>query len=303
MRILHLSDVHVQADYTPSSWGKIGWRRAVAQLELKLARRAKRYLRAPDTIARIAAAAESADHVVLSGDLTALALDEEFEGVRRALGPLADRPDRLSVIPGNHDVYTPGSWRKKRFEKWFGHLLDSDLPELRTEGPWPTVRLVGDSVAVVGLCSARTPPLPGIAAGWVGEDQLAALGRIAEHPRVKGRAIYATVHHTPLRWNGAPDRGSHGLRDATRLLEVAAAVGVAAILAGHIHLRYTRAVPGGPTLVCAGSSTAAGHEGYFVLEDRDGRLATVHEVDLAAAPQVAPAPEPVAAGGSVVVPG
>lgn len=272
----------------------------MAQLELKLARRAKRYVHAPETIARIAAAAAEADHVVLSGDLTALALDEEFAGVRKALGPLADRPDRLSVIPGNHDVYTPGSWRKQRFEKWFGHLLGSDLPEFRVEGPWPTVRFVGDSVAVVGLSSARPPKLPGIAAGWVGDEQLAALGRIAAHPKVKGRAVYAVVHHAPLRWNGTLDRASHGLRDAAKLLQVAAAAGVAAILAGHIHLRYTRAVVGGPTLVCAGSSTAAGREGYYVLEDRDGRVVGVHEVDLAAAPAAAPALLPPAPAGTIV---
>lgn len=281
----------------------MGWRRAVAQLELKLARRAKRYVNATDTIARIAAEADGVDHLVLTGDLTALALDEEFDGVRQALGPLADRSDRITVIPGNHDVYTPGSLRKQRFERWFGHLLESDLPDLRAEGPWPIVRLVGDTVAIVGLCSARTPPLPGIAAGWVGEEQLAALGRIAVHPRVKGRAIYVAVHHAPLRWNGTPDRASHGLRDAHRLLEVAAASGVAAILAGHIHLRYTRSVVGGPTLICAGSSTSAGREGYFVIEDRDGRLASVQEIDLAAgvepvvAPVAAPAARPIVAAG------
>lgn len=303
MRILHLSDVHVQADYDRGCWGRMGWRRAVAQLELKVARRARRYVNAPETIARIATEATGADHLVLTGDLTALALDEEFEGVRKALGPLADRPDRLTVIPGNHDVYTPGSRLKRRFERWFGHLLESDLPELRAEGPWPTVRLVGDTVAIVGLCSARTPPVPGIAAGWVGEEQLAALGRIAEHPRVKGRAIYAAVHHAPLRWNGTPDRTSHGLRDAHRLLQVAAAAGVAAILAGHIHLRYARSVVGGPTLVCAGSSTSAGREGYFLLEDRDGRLAGVHEVDLATGtgPVVVPVAGPV--GGPIIAAG
>jgi 3',5'-cyclic AMP phosphodiesterase CpdA len=299
VRILHLSDVHVQADYDRHSWGRIGWRRAVAQLELKVARRARRYVRAPETLAKIAAAAADVDHVVLSGDLTALALDEEFEGVRKALGALADRPDRLTVIPGNHDVYTPGSWRKKRFEKWFGHLLDSDLPEFQVEGPWPTVRLVGDSLAIVGLCSARTPPVPGIAAGWVGEDQLAALGRIAEHPKVKGRAIYAVVHHTPLRWDGTLDRPSHGLKDGGRLMQVAAAAGIAAILAGHIHLRYARVPPAGPALVCGGSSTSAGREGYFVLEDRDGRLAGVHEIDLAGERQAAAEGKPAAEGASI----
>src|SRR5690606_4759743 len=123
---------------------------------------------------------------ILSGDLTALAVDAEFEGALQALGELAAKPERLTVVPGNHDVFTPGSRRKGRFESWFGHLLGSDLPALQVEGPWPLVRLVGEDVAVVGLNSARVPFLPGLAAGRVGRRQLAALEKICAHPSLRG---------------------------------------------------------------------------------------------------------------------
>ncbi|AKU92773.1 metallophosphoesterase family protein [Vulgatibacter incomptus] len=296
MKILHISDVHVQVDYDERPWRKLGWRRLAAQLELKLAKRAQRYVKAPETIARLVAEAarNAVDHVVLSGDLTALALDEEFEGARKALGELADKPDKLTVIPGNHDVFTPGSVRKQRFEKWFGHLLGSDLPELRAEGAWPHVRLLGDDVAIVGLCSARVPPVPGIAAGRVGDDQLQALMKICAHPKVKGRTVHVVLHHTPVRPDGKVDRRDHGLTDALRFLEACRLAGVATVMCGHIHKRFTLALEGGPRIICGGSSTWLGHEGYWLLDGNGGVPEERKLVDDAAAAAKPAAAEPQA---------
>jgi 3',5'-cyclic AMP phosphodiesterase CpdA len=288
----------VQVDYERSVWGAIGWRRVVAQLELKLAKRAKRYADAPEALRRLLRRAQQGgfDHVVLSGDLTALAVDEEFEGVRDALGELADRPDRLTVIPGNHDVFTPGSQKKRRFERWFGHLLHSDLPEFQVEGPWPMVRLLGESAAIIGLNSARVPFFPGIAAGKVGDDQLAALVRICAHPSLRGRTIYVTVHHAPVRKDGKFDRRDHGLLDADRLVEACRIGGVTAVLCGHIHAKYNFAITGGPTVVCGGSSTWKDREGYLLLESQPGglhieqqRLEPANVVEVEPAVQPAPA--------------
>jgi len=316
LRILHISDVHIQVDYDERSWARIGWRRVAAQLELKLARRGRRYQDAPHTLQRLLADAQERggfDHVVLSGDLTALAVDEEFEGVRKALGDLADQPDKLTVIPGNHDVFTPGSARKKRFEAWFGNLLESDLPELRAEGPWPHVRLLGDDVAIVGLCSARVPPVPGIAAGYVGEAQLAALVRICEHPRVVGRTIHVVVHHAPLRANGRLDSRHHGMADGLSLVEAAILGKVDSILCGHIHNRFRFDVAGGPRIVCGGSSTCLGHEGYWLLDSTRGNVTQVEEVALPSetgvvvpapgAPPAAPAAAAAPAAKPALLPG
>jgi 3',5'-cyclic AMP phosphodiesterase CpdA len=274
-------------------------------VELRLARRELRYIHAKETIQRLVdkAMRGEADHVVLSGDLTALALDEEFEGARKALGRLVDDPGRVTVIPGNHDTFTPGSIAKKRFERWFEDLLVSDLPELRAEGPWPHVRLVGEHHAIVGLCSARLPPLPGIAAGRVGDDQLLALLRVCDHPRVRGRTVFAVVHHSPLRPSGRIDRPDHGLADAPELLEACKLGGVAAILCGHIHSRFqVQSGDGGPRVVCAGSSTWLGREGYWLI-DADARgIRSVEERELE--PEVIPVPAakgPVPAGAPGLV--
>lgn len=274
MRILHCSDVHITEDYAALSLPRLGWRRWVALVELTLGGRAKRYARAPQVLSTIVREAESqgVDHLILSGDLTAYALDGEFAGARKALGPLAEDPRRCTVVPGNHDVFTPGSIRTGRFARHFGQLLDSDLPEYRREGAYPFVRLVGQEAAVVGLLSTRKAPLPAFPYGHLGEAQLGGLAAILKDPRLDGRAVLVTVHHAPFNRLGRADRWNHGLRDADALLRLLPGPRFA-VLHGHIHERYHHpATADRPHLFGAGSSTEAGHEGYWVIEVAGGQV-------------------------------
>jgi 3',5'-cyclic AMP phosphodiesterase CpdA len=273
IRLGHLSDVHVQVDFLrrPNPH-RLGWRRAVAQLELKGLRRARRFDQAEQVLARIAreVSDREVDHVVLTGDLTALALDEEFERAKAALGPLALDPSRLSVIPGNHDRYTVNSARQRRFERHFGHLLVSDLPRHAGPSGYPFVRLLGREVAVIGLESARVPPFPGLAFGKVGPDQLRRLEEILQAPELAGRMLCVLVHHAPLLANGRADAWSHGLRDAAALLRMLAGR-PCTVHHGHVHHRYwLKATPEHPDLFNAGSSTMRGREGYWIVELDEG---------------------------------
>ncbi|NMO21353.1 metallophosphoesterase [Pyxidicoccus fallax] len=274
MRILHCSDVHITEDYLALPLHRLGWRRWLALVELSLGGRAKRYARAPQVLSTIVREAEAhhVDHLILSGDLTAYALEGEFAGARKALGPLAEDPRRCTVVPGNHDVFTPGSIRSDRFGAHFGQLLHSDLPEYRREGVWPVVRLVGDEVAVVGLHSTRVAPLPAFPYGVIGEAQLDGLAALLKDPRLDGRAVLVTVHHAPRNRKGVADRWNHGLRDADALLRLLPGPRFA-VLHGHIHERYHHpATADRPHLFGAGSSTEAGHEGYWLIEVARGQV-------------------------------
>ena len=275
MRFVHCSDVHITEDYFALPLRRLGWRRWVALAELTVGGRAKRYARAPQALSAIVRDAQShaVDHFILSGDLTAYALEGEFSGARAALGPLADDPRRCTVIPGNHDVFTPGSHRSGRFARHFGHLLESDLPEYRTEGAFPFVRLLGEEAAVVGLLSARVPITPGLSYGYIGPAQLQGLAALLKDARLDGRAVLVVVHHAPLTQRGRADRWSHGLRDAQALLDLLPGPRYA-VLHGHIHQRYHHpATENRPHIFGAGSSTEAGHEGYWVIEVAGGRIA------------------------------
>jgi len=315
MRILHCSDVHLTHDYSPRSWPRIGWRRWLALLELHLGGRARDFARAGETLRVIVRDAErhGADHLVLSGDLTAYAVDAEFAAAREALGHLADDPRRLTVVPGNHDLFTPGARRDARFERHFGRLLACDLAPARepaargapdpAAGPapagdpgpapppapagdpgpapppahggdprrdYPFVRLLGDEAAVVGLCSARVPRLPGEAFGVVGGAQRRRLTALLQHPALAGRAILVVVHHAPRRRDGRPDGRLHGLLDADALLELLPGPRFA-VLHGHLHERFHHpATATRPHLFGAGSSTQRGIEGYWLIDVAGG---------------------------------
>ncbi len=274
MRFLHLSDVHVTQDYFKAPFRKLGWRRAMALFELTVGGRAKKYAAARDRISQMVhdeAKRHGADHVILSGDLTAYATRWEFEGAKAALGELAEDTSRLTLIPGNHDVYTPGAYDTKRFEHYFGGLLKSDLPEHPpTDGAFPFVRLLGEDVAVVGLMSGRVPPVPGLSFGVVGRKQLATLRDILDNPKLKHRAVLVVVHHAPVAPSGRKDRFFHGLMDADQLLRMLPGPRFA-VLHGHIHKRYHHpATDKRPHTFGAGSSTEDGHEGYWIIDVRDG---------------------------------
>lgn len=274
MRFLHLSDVHVTQDYFRQPFRKLGWRRAMALFELSVGGRAKRYQTSKETIAKIVSerTRHGADHVILSGDLTAYATEWEFQNAREALAELVDDRQKITIIPGNHDVYTPGAYNTRRFEKYFGHLLESDLPEYARDGAFPFVRLLGDEVAVVGLMSARVPPVPGLSFGVVGRKQLGALRDLIQDERLKNRAILVVVHHAPVAPSGRKDRLFHGLLDADLLFKLLPGPRFA-VLHGHIHKRYHHpATDQRPHTFGAGSSTEGGHEGYWIIDVKDGQV-------------------------------
>lgn len=282
MRFLHCSDVHITLDYSKIPWSRLGWRRCIARAELTFGGRQAAYARAPQTLRTIAEHARTrADHLLVTGDLTAYALDGEFAGAREALGALADSTARCTVIPGNHDVYTPGSVRKRRFEQHFGHLLESAMPEYRREDAFPFVHLVGEEAAVVGLRSGRVPFAPGFSYGVIGPAQLEGLEALLKDPRLEGRAVLVMVHHAPLTEAGVPDRPMHGLRDAEALLRLLPGPRFA-VLHGHIHHRYHHpATDTRPHIFGAGSSTQAGREGYWLIDVEDGVVKVGEKVSLA----------------------
>ena len=274
VRFLHCSDVHITGDYKTPSLFALGWRRLPALGELFVKGRYRNFQRAPETLRQIVRDVDRhhADHLIVSGDLTAYALEEEFDGARAALEPLASDRSRCSIIPGNHDTYTPGTIRDRRFERRFGHLLESDLPATTREGPFPFVHLL-DGAAVIGLKSARVPIVPGASFGVIGRRQLEGLDEILKSPELLGRAVLVVVHHAPLTQAGKPDRINHGLVDADALLSRLPGPRFA-VLHGHIHHRYHHpATQSRPHIFGAGSSTQAGREGYWLIDVRDGQIA------------------------------
>ncbi|HWE25493.1 MAG TPA: metallophosphoesterase [Myxococcales bacterium] len=273
MRLIHFSDVHVQlADWRRRTIRELGPLRALATVELWKGR-GREYDGATASLRELARIASGADHAICTGDLTQLAHPEEFAAAREALGALAADPDRFTVFPGNHDRYP---WRGRR-----SSLFEDHFPEhSRTDVCTPLrIRLVGE-VALVIVDSAGPLCWPVVSRGHVDRAQLDALEAALRAPELRHRCKLVAVHHAPVLRGGRHDWPWHSLRGASALLDVARRSGARAILCGHIHDRFVFGKD--PAVICAGSSTQLGREGYFELEIRGAELVAVREKSLRA---------------------
>ncbi|HYZ88057.1 MAG TPA: metallophosphoesterase [Myxococcales bacterium] len=268
MKLVHFSDVHVQLpDWRQRTVRELGPLRAIATVELWKGR-GRAYDGAAATLRELARISSEADHAICTGDLTQLGHPEEFAAARDALGALAGNAERFTVFPGNHDRYP---WHRRPsafFEEYFPEHSQADVrTDLR-------VRLVGDAALIV-VDSAGRLCWPVVSRGRVNRAQLDALEAALRAPDLRGRCKIVAVHHAPLLRGGRTDWPWHSLRGARALLEVARRGGAQAILCGHIHDRFVYGA--NPAVVCAGSSTQLGHEGYFELEIRGADLVSVRE--------------------------
>jgi 3',5'-cyclic AMP phosphodiesterase CpdA len=209
--------------------------------------------------------ATDVDLVICTGDYTVLGTDVELAAARDAIDPLTRAPLGFVTVPGNHDVYVPDA--VGGFERFFGDLLRTDLPEHQAEDGWPRVRFVGDTVAVVAVNSARPNPQPWRSSGRIPDPELESFGRIIRDPRVRERFVFVITHYAPRLANGRPDRFTHGLVNADALLALCADLPRAAILHGHVHRCYSVRLPDfRPVLFGAGSTTQDGREGLWLFD-------------------------------------
>jgi 3',5'-cyclic AMP phosphodiesterase CpdA len=226
--IAHLTDVHLGpiAGFVPRYWnlkrglGYLNWVR----------KRRHDHLRA--VLDRIVAdlLAQAPDHVAVGGDLCNIGLPQEHIDALawlEALGP----PERVSVVPGNHDIYSrigrdPGARR------WAAYMA-SDARGAAFAGPdaaFPFVRVV-KGLALVGVNSAVPTP-PAMAWGRVGSDQLARLAAILDRLAAAGLFRLVLIHHPPL---PAQASSARGVRDAHALQGTLQRHGAELVIHGHNH--------------------------------------------------------------------
>ena len=172
--------------------------------------------------------AQAPDQIAVTGDLVNLSLEAEFPPSRMWLESVG-APDRVTVIPGNHDAYVRST--QHRFAQAWGDYLRSDdasdggaaFPSLRRRGP---LALIGASSAV------PTPPF--MATGWLGRNQLDALERLLATLAAEQAFRILLIHH-PLRSHSRIKR----LTDSAALLAILKRHGVELVLHGHDHVHST----------------------------------------------------------------
>jgi len=231
LTIAHLSDVHLGPirGFTPRHWnlkrlsGYWNWRST------------RRTHHQRGVLDRLVAdmQAQRPDHIVVTGDLANIGLPQEHIDALtwlQGLGP----PDRVSVIPGNHDIYARGG-RDPGTRRWADYMRSNaegaPLLGAASGAEFPFVRRL-DGIALIGLNSALpTPPL--IAAGRAGSEQLARLADVLDSAARQGLFRLVLIHHPPLPGQASATRA---LRDAAALQAVLFARGAELVIHGHNHL-------------------------------------------------------------------
>lgn len=259
LTLAHLSDVHLTplSGFGPRHWnvkrtlGYLNWHRG--------RKRVHRAEVVDDLVADMRGHAP--DHIAVTGDLVNIGLPAEYVaalGWLESLGP----PDRVSVVPGNHDIYVhlatdPG------VERWRAYMSpDAFGAALRLAPPtgFPFLRRLG-RVAIIGVNSAEPTP-PFVAAGRVGAIQLKAVAQALDAAAAAGLIRVVLIHHPPLPGH-APAR--RGLSDAIELERVLVQHGAELVLHGHNHrdmLSWLETRTGPAAVIgIASSSAARSHKG------------------------------------------
>jgi 3',5'-cyclic AMP phosphodiesterase CpdA len=167
-------------------------------------------------------------HIAITGDLVNLSLEAEFALARawlESIGP----PERITVVPGNHDAYIRAT-RHRFNEAWGSYLAGDDandhgatFPALRRRGP----------LALISVSSA-VPTAPLMATGWLGQSQMDALEGVLAGLASEQAFRILLVHH-PLRSGARAKR----LTDSSELLALLKQHGVELVLHGHDHVHST----------------------------------------------------------------
>lgn len=217
----HLTDVHLPpvAGFGRRHWnmkrtlGFLNWQRRRSQVHRR------------DVADKLVADALSlrVGHVAVTGDLINLGLPSEYEAALDWLQSIGS-PANVTVVPGNHDVYTRLSGHSG-IALWSAYM-GSEEQSLA----FPFVRRVGP-LAIVGLNSAvETPPF--VASGRLGARQIEVAGEMLDKLRAENAIRVVLIHHPPLPGLAPPRRALADAQHFARMLERS---GAELVLYGHNH--------------------------------------------------------------------
>lgn len=229
MRLIHMTDPHLTslegisaAHFTGKRWlGYQSWRR-----------RRRKHLRSHLDELCAAAQALQPDLILVTGDLVHLGLAPEVETAAEWLGALGP-PERVMVVPGNHDLYRGDSWAAVQAH-WASYLHlnlpSSDAAQGESLPYWARFpsHLRRNDIELHGLNSGR-PTSIFTATGELGAAQRSRLAERLAASSPDALQILA-LHHPPA--PGAIGRRK-ALRDARALVPLAGRMHLA--LHGHIH--------------------------------------------------------------------
>lgn len=228
--VAHLSDIHLPMPPAPGI-GALMNKRLLGYLSWHVRRRHNHRPEVLEALQRDLRI-QAPDHIAVTGDLVNISLPAEFRQAARWLARLGP-PDRVTVIPGNHDAYIPLPWADS-WSHWAPYMASETeqgevIAHTRFED-FPVVRRRG-SVALVGLTSA-VPTGLGLASGRLGAHQAAMLKDRLGELGAEGLFRIVLIHHPPIAGTTKPRKS---LIDGELFQDAIETAGAELVLHGHDH--------------------------------------------------------------------
>jgi Icc protein len=262
-RIAHLSDAHM-LDPRPSRT-RSGWSMQTRFLSLgrplDAEERRRKLRRSLDTAQRV-----GAHHFVLSGDLTEVGTPGEYETLAEVLHDSGIPPERLTLVPGNHDLYSSADgWR------WAIEGPLAAFARTSARRPGDVVDVGGVSLLPIDV-SFHQPVTR--SAGFIGDEALVAIERRASDPALAGRPLVVVQHHPPFVRKTSAWQWMDGLINAGRMMALLEAFRHLCVLHGHLHAIVDRALGCGVQRIFGATAIVDDKDAPRVrlYDARDGRL-------------------------------
>jgi 3',5'-cyclic AMP phosphodiesterase CpdA len=176
-----------------------------------------------------------AEHILLTGDLTEDGVDAQFEMLAEALHASGVEPERVTMVPGNHDAYVD-------FQA-FDRALAGPLQAYRATSH-ESARTVLPGAVIVPISTTIEGQWFTRSRGAIRAQDVSRIRRVASHPISRDRAVVVAQHHPPshhpifaMEWFDGVDNVA-AMRD---LLQERSRVHV---LHGHTHRRSTKHLSG-----------------------------------------------------------
>ena len=250
--LAHLSDLHL-GPLPAVTWKDLASKRVLGYMNWHRSRGRRVEVDRLSVVTQDIRAA-GPDHIAVTGDLVNLGLDAEIVAARRWLDHLGE-PDRVSVVPGNHDAYIPGAV-KRILHAWHPFMCGdteaaspTGFPYLRRRGP---IGIVGVSTAVATA--------PFMATGRITHRQADAVAALLDDLGREGLFRVVLIHHPP---QPRASDWHRRLIGAEHFRRAVARSGAELVLHGHNHRPSVSTIPGPnhPVPVVGAASASLGHRG------------------------------------------
>ena len=256
MRLIHLTDPHLSSLDGLTFMGLRGKRRSGYLSWYKN----RRHVHRPEILEQLTEAVNShqPDQVLLTGDLIHIGLEREMIEAAawlRRLGP----PEKVMLIPGNHDNYARDSLAAMH-RHWGSYLPAGSGLNADYTAAYPDVRETQD-VQLLGVntsCVTRVFS----ATGKLGKDQRQRLAGTLLRESGDKRFQCLLIHHPPL--PGMTKRRK-ALSDAAQLASIINQYPPDLVLYGHLHCNREHLV-GNTRIFCTASASSIYDASYRIFD-------------------------------------